>query len=64
MWWRKRVGEWGRDVIINVVHGLYLKEGCGYFSDDVTYSREGIYRSEYDQDSKSVLHVLGYYRMK
>ena len=54
----------GRDVIINVVDGLYLKDGYGYFSDDVTYSKEGIYRSEYDQDSKSVLHVVGYYRVK
>ena len=60
----KEGGRVGRDVIINVVHGLYLKEGYGYFSDDVTYSQEGIYRSEYDQDNKSVLNVLGYYRVK
>ena len=33
--------------------GLYLKDGYGYFSDDVTYSKEGVYRSEYDRDSKS-----------
>ena len=48
----------GRDVIINVV------DGYGYFSDDVTYSKEGVYRSEYDRGSKSVLHVVGYYRVK
>ena len=53
-----------RDVIINVVDGLYLKDGYGYFSDDVTYSKEGVYRSEYDRGSKSVLHVVGYYRVK
>lgn len=58
----KESGRVGRDIIVNVVHGLYLKDGYGYFSDDVTYSKEGVYRSEYDRDSKSVLHVVGYYR--
>lgn len=60
----KEGGRVGRDIIVNVVHGLYLKEGYGYFSDDVTYSKEGVYRSEYDRDSKSGLHVVGYYRVK